>query len=361
MTSIDKNILVGKYQRADENNRLLSAYRPLPPETLKSLREYYRVGLTYTSNAIEGNSLTESETKVVIEDGLTIEGKPLRDIYEAVGHAKAYDFLHEITEKKQLEEEDILTLHRIFYQQIDPEKAGVYRSVKVFISGSRYAVSPVARIAEDMRKLVNWYNRNEKKLHPIELAAELHLRFVFIHPFIDGNGRVSRLLMNLALLRNGFTIAIIPAILRHEYIRSLEAAHTDKSIFFDFISDRVIATQSDLIRLLKSQDDTGSANNPIAVNKIRQGIWTEYDTALSASGKYTEEELEEMPAVGMMVEGDKAYFFTYSAEGADNLVEGKISYNKDAGWRYRLPCHQGQPCFRPDRQLQDGLRRVDGV
>lgn len=269
MTSIDKNILVGKYQRADENNRLLSAYRPLPPETLKSLREYYRVGLTYTSNAIEGNSLTESETKVVIEDGLTIEGKPLRDIYEAVGHAKAYDFLQEITEKKQLEEEDILTLHRIFYQQIDPEKAGVYRSVKVFISGSRYAVSPVARIAEDMRKLVNWYNRNEKKLHPIELAAELHLRFVFIHPFIDGNGRVSRLLMNLALLRNGFTIAIIPAILRHEYIRSLEAAHTDKSIFFDFIADRVIATQSDLIRLLKSQDDTVNTTNDTVNDTVK--------------------------------------------------------------------------------------------
>ncbi len=256
MTSIDKNILVGKYQRADENNRLLSEYRPLPSETLKSLREYYRVGLTYTSNAIEGNSLTESETKVVIEDGLTIEGKPLREIYEAVGHAKAYDFLHEITEKEQLEEEDILTLHRIFYQQIDPEKAGVFRNVKVFISGSRYAVSPVTRIAEDMCKLVSWYNRNEKKLHPIELAAELHLRFVFIHPFIDGNGRVSRLIMNLALLRNGFSIALIPAILRHEYIRSLEAAHTDKSIFIDFIADRVIATQSDLLRLLKSQDDT---------------------------------------------------------------------------------------------------------
>ena len=77
--------------------------------------------------------------------------------------------------------------------------------------------------------------------------------------------------------------------------------------------------------------DTGSADNPSAENMIKQGIWTEYDTALLASGKYTEEELEEMPAVGMMVEGDKAYFFTYSAEGADDLVEGKISYNKDAG------------------------------
>ena len=89
-----------KYSQADENSRILSAYRPLPPETLKSLREYYRVGLTYTSNALEGNSLTESETKVVIENGLTIEGKPLRDHYEAVGHAKAYDYIYNITEKE---------------------------------------------------------------------------------------------------------------------------------------------------------------------------------------------------------------------------------------------------------------------
>lgn len=88
-----KNTLTEKYKIADENNRQISAFRPLPAATLKSLREYYRVGLTYTSNAIEGNSLTESETKVVIEDGLTIEGKPLRDVYEAVGHAKAYDYL----------------------------------------------------------------------------------------------------------------------------------------------------------------------------------------------------------------------------------------------------------------------------
>ena len=82
------------------------------------------------------------------------------------------------------------------------------------------------------------------------------MRFVFIHPFIDGNGRMARLLMNLALLRNGFTLAIIPAVLRHEYIYSLEAAHTDNSVFYDFIADRVIATQLDLIRMLKCEDDT---------------------------------------------------------------------------------------------------------
>ncbi len=256
MSHIDKDALNQKYQQADINNRSIAAYRPLPPETLRSLREYYRVGLTYTSNAIEGNSLTESETKVVIEDGLTIEGKPLREIYEAVGHAHAYDYLHELVGKERLVEEDVLTLHRLFYQQIDPARAGTYRTVKVFISGSSYAVSPVTRIADDMRKLIEWYNRNEQRLHPIELAAVLHMRFVFIHPFIDGNGRVARLVMNLALLRRGFTIALIPALLRHEYVRTLEAAHTDPLLFLDFIADRVIATQSDLLRMFRSQDDT---------------------------------------------------------------------------------------------------------
>lgn len=288
------NAFADKYNKIDENNRLLSAYRPLPPETLKSLREYYRVGLTYTSNALEGNSLTESETKVVIEDGLTIEGKPLRDHYEAVGHAKAYDYIYQITEKECLTEEDILTLHRLFYQQIDAEKAGKYRDVKVYISGSRYSVSAVSKIPAEMQKLVKWYNENEKRLHPVELAATLHQRFVFIHPFVDGNGRVARLLMNLALLRNGFTIAIIPAILRHEYIYSLEAAHTRPELFTDFIADRVIATQLDLLRLMREDDDTvnDTVNDTVkvdtsALSKTEQTVYA----AISSFPDYSYEKL----------------------------------------------------------------------
>lgn len=285
MTDLQK-----KYSQADENNRKLSAYRPLPPETLKSLREYYRVGLTYTSNALEGNSLTESETKVVIEDGLTIEGKPLRDHYEAVGHAKAYDYIYNITEKEGLAEEDILCLHRLFYQQIDSEKAGHYRNVKVYISGSRYAVAAVSKIPDEMQKLVRWYNENEKKLHPVELAATLHQRFVFIHPFVDGNGRVARLLMNLALLRNGYTIAIIPAILRHEYIYSLETAHTRPEVFTDFIADRVIATQLDLLRLMRDDDtvnDTVKRTNTSLLSKTEQAVLD----AISMHPDYSYEQL----------------------------------------------------------------------
>ncbi len=185
----------------------------------------------------------------MIEDGLTIEGKPLHDVYEAVGHAKAYDFLHQLATHKTLEEKDILELHRLFYQQIDNDAAGKYRSIAVFINGSKYP-SPPQKVANDMKKFVAWFNKQESKLHPVEFAALTHKKIVFIHPFIDGNGRLARLLMNLALLRNEYTIAIIPAVLRHEYIESLELVHKDDGIFKAFIVDRLIDTQMDLLRLL---------------------------------------------------------------------------------------------------------------
>lgn len=239
-----------KLAQCEQQQRTLWTYRPLSQETLQSLRDYYRVGLTYTSNALEGNSLTESETKVVIEDGLTIEGKPLRDVYEAVGHARAYDFLQDLSHDAPLTEETICTLHRLFYQQIDPERAGIYRKMPVFISGSQYAVAPVAEISKRMHALVQWYNNHEGKVHPVELAAELHKRFVYIHPFVDGNGRVSRLLMNLSLMRNDYNIAIIPAVCRSEYITALEQGHKDAEAFVDFVADRVIMTQQDILRLL---------------------------------------------------------------------------------------------------------------
>jgi len=239
------------------------AMRPLPEETLKSLRDYYRIGLTYTSNAIEGNSLTESETKVVIEDGLTIEGKPLRDVYEAVGHAHAYDYIHTLATTKPLEETDILELHRLFYEKIDNEKAGHYRTVPVFISGSQYAVSPPARIESDMKKFVKWFNDNEHRLPTPEFAALAHQKFVFIHPFIDGNGRVARLILNLALIRGEYTIALIPALLRHEYVMALEASHKTPNVFVDFIAERIIATQMDLLRLLTDGGVNGGVNDTV--------------------------------------------------------------------------------------------------
>ncbi len=270
-----------KYKIAEANNQKLLALRPLPPETLQSLRDYYRIGLTFSSNALEGNSLTESETKVVIEDGLTIQGKPLRDVYEAVGHAKAYDYIYELATNKTLKEDDILLLHNMFYSQIDQEQAGTYRAVSVFISGSRYSVTPPQKIASEMKKFMAWINKNELKIQPVEFAALVHKKFVFIHPFIDGNGRLARLLMNLVLLRNEYSIALIPAVLRNEYIASLELAHTDDTRFREFIADRIIATQLDLLRLLDESGGvkpitggvkSGSALESGGVNSLEEQI-----------------------------------------------------------------------------------------
>lgn len=241
-----------KLKKAAENNAKLVAMRPLPKETLKSLRAFYRVGLTYSSNAIEGNSLTETETKVVIEDGLTVGGKPLRDVYEALGHAKAYDRIHSLAKHKVLEESDILNLHKLFYQLIDKKNAGRYRTVPVFISGSHYALTPPQRIPAEMKKFVEWFNKNEPKMNPVEFAARAHQKFVFIHPFVDGNGRVARLIMNLALLRGEYTVAIIPAVRRMEYVAALESARKDVSAFVEFVADCVVSTQEDLLRLLKN-------------------------------------------------------------------------------------------------------------
>lgn len=228
----------------------LAALRPLPEATLESLRGYYRIGLTYTSNALEGNSLTESETKVVIEDGLTIGGKPLKDIYEASGHARAYDFLYQISKTRPIAESDILELHRLFYSQIDKEKAGVWRKVRVFISGSHRVLPAPEKVPSLMAAFVKWMAANEGKLHPVEFAALVHQKFVYIHPFVDGNGRVARLLMNLALLRAGWTIAVIPPVCRHDYIATLDKAGRSPAPFVLFIRDRVCETQKELLRLM---------------------------------------------------------------------------------------------------------------
>ncbi|MBQ6925257.1 MAG: Fic family protein [Kiritimatiellae bacterium] len=249
----------------------LAALRPLPAATLKSLREYYRVGLTYTSNALEGNSLTESETKVVIEDGLTIGGKPLRDIYEATGHARAYDFLYEISKERPVSESDILELHRLFYSQIDKDNAGVWRKVPVFISGSHRALPAPEKVPSLMAGFVKWMAENEGKLHPVEFAALVHQKFVYIHPFVDGNGRMARLLMNLALLRAGWTIAIIPPICRHDYIATLDKAGRSPTPFVLFVRDRIIETQRELLRLMGQSiaigDEGVNAKNDEGVNE----------------------------------------------------------------------------------------------
>lgn len=237
-------------EKIDHYKRAIDEIRPFESHLLNELKNYYRIGLTWSSNALEGNTLTESETKVLLEDGLTVGGKPLSDTFEALGHAKAYDFMFTILGNRQISEDDALTMHRLFLKDINLPFAGKYRTDPVLITGSKYPVCKVKEIEAEMKTLFHWVASERMSYHPVEFAAQLHKRFVFIHPFIDGNGRISRLLMNSALLQDGYMLAIIPPILRQEYISLLEQAHTNDQPFIDFIAERVLESEKDIMRLL---------------------------------------------------------------------------------------------------------------
>ena len=238
------------YEQVDAAKAALDVVRPFEGEMLDQLKAYFRVGLTWSSNALEGNSLTESETKVLLEDGLTVGGKPLRDTFEALGHAEAFDFMFTLLRNRKISENDALTMHRMFYKGIDDNYAGRYRDRTIIITGSKYPVCKVEHISEEMESLYAWADSERSAMHPVEFAAQLHKRFVFIHPFIDGNGRLSRLLMNTALIQDGYMPAIIPPSLRQEYIGLLERAHIDDQHFIEFIAERVLESEKSIMRLL---------------------------------------------------------------------------------------------------------------
>ena len=202
----------------------LDEHSPFSEHTATQLKDYYRILLTYTSNAIEGNTLTESETKVVIEDGITIGGKSLREHYEAIGHAKAYDHIYSMLDKP-VTEEDILFLHKLFFEQIDSGNAGSYRKKNVIITGTDYLPPDYQKVPELMKKHIENINKDVKDKHPLEEASDLHAEFESIHPFTDGNGRIGRLLLSIFTMKNGYCPVIIPPIRRAEYITAMRKSN----------------------------------------------------------------------------------------------------------------------------------------
>ncbi len=251
--------MVGKFEscikKVDEAKKQIDKHRPLNKHARVQLKEYYRIGLTYSSNAIEGNSLTETETKIVLQDGITIGGKPLKDHYEAIGHSQAYDLLYKLAKNGDITEKNILDLHKLFYYHIDNKQAGKYRKAQVFITGSDFYPPPASKVPALMKKFTNSINSLKEKYHPVEYAALLHLELVTIHPFVDGNGRTARLLMNLALLQTGFVITIIPPVLRQDYIDAIAISQTnqkDVKPFINFISAMVYESQKDYLRMLNA-------------------------------------------------------------------------------------------------------------
>ncbi|MEZ4915840.1 MAG: Fic family protein [Chitinophagales bacterium] len=218
--------LESTYQRIFDKKAKLDAKRPLPYGVLHRLKEDLALEWTYNSNSIEGNTLTLQETKIVIEEGMTVKGKSLREHFETTNHHEAIEFLQTLVGNNYtLNEKDILDVHHIVMTKIEKEFAGRYRNGGVRIVGANFVPPNALKVDGLMNNLVTWVNKNSLQLNPLALATVFHHRFAMIHPFFDGNGRTIRLTMNLLLMKAGFPPAIILKNDRKKYYAALNQAN----------------------------------------------------------------------------------------------------------------------------------------
>jgi Fic family protein len=220
----------------------LDSLRPLSEEQLQRLKSYFDIEFTYNSNAIEGNTLSFSETKLVVNEGLTIGGKTLSEHLEAINHKEAIDFIEELSKQQTITLKDIKDLHYLILKNIDNKNAGAFRDIEVGVrksDGKIHKFCEPLKVPEKMQQFVEEFNKYTNDV--ITQAAKLHLEFVTIHPFSDGNGRCARLLMNLKLLQNGYPLTIIQVKDRVEYIQAIEQFQQsgDDAIFVEFIAKKI--------------------------------------------------------------------------------------------------------------------------
>jgi Fic family protein len=225
----------------DTLKKELDGYRPFSVELIHGLKQLFDVDLTYNSTAIEGNTFSFQETKILLLDGITIGGKSMREHLEIINHKEAIDYIEALSKKKteNLTKTDIFNIHAIILQGIDPKNAGKYREASVYVNlsdGKKHIFCDPLKIVDEMDLYFNWLF-STKNEHPVIIAAEAHTRFVSIHPFIDGNGRTARLIMNLILLQNGYVPSIIKNKERVKYLDAIEnwQQNNNKKDFYEIM------------------------------------------------------------------------------------------------------------------------------
>jgi len=225
--SNDQDIIL---EQIEDLKKCLDSFRPLEGRHIEKLDQYFDEVYTYDSTTIEGNTLTLQETALVINKGVTIGGKSLNEHFEIINHKEAIDYIKDAVKKKNsYNKRLLLDIHQLILKNINPQDAGKYRNIDVFISGSEHKPPTFLQVESLMEDYFKYYEDNKDILNPVLLSAELHNRLVTIHPFIDGNGRTSRLIMNLVLLQHGFPITNISSRndLREDYYKSLETSQVN--------------------------------------------------------------------------------------------------------------------------------------
>ncbi|KAF0133684.1 MAG: filamentation induced by cAMP protein Fic [Candidatus Saganbacteria bacterium] len=275
--------------RIEQKLKILNRLRPLPAAQVRKLKEQFQIEMTYNSNGIEGNSLTMKETFLVINEGITIKGKPLKDHLEAKDHYAALQYLYELVEKDKkhtISELLIRHLHQLVVMDTDREWAGKYRDGNVIIGGAKHAPPEAIEIHGKMHDLIVWFKQNINKLHPIELAAIFHHKLVFVHPFFDGNGRTARLAMNLLLMGKGYPLAVISKNDRKKYYRVL--AEADKNNFVPLVRFLAQAVERSLdiyLKVLKTKNVKAGSELSLSQLAKKTRFSAKYLNLLARQGK----------------------------------------------------------------------------
>ncbi len=276
-------------KRIDQKLQLIQAKRPLSAQLVKKLKEQFSFDLTYNSNAIEGNKLTLKETYLVINDGMTVKGKSLKDHLEAKNHNKAIHYLYELGEhdkKHTISEQLIRSLQHLIIKEIEDSDAGRYRQGIVLITGSSHKPPDAFKIPKLMEDLTVWIKKNTGKLHPVQLAALAHHKLVNIHPFTDGNGRTARLFINLILMQKGYPMVVILKNDRQKYFRALEKA--DKGSTDDiekFIAQAVERSMNIYLKAIESPSNKNDKLVPLSTLSKHGSFSSKYLNLLVRSGK----------------------------------------------------------------------------
>lgn len=234
----------------DEKKKIIDSYKLFEKQNIDQIKNFFKIELTWSSNALDKNSVTKLETKILLEDELSIGGKSIEDTFNILGHGNAFDFMFSLCWSNSILEKDLLMMHKLYYRFNDFEYAGIYRKQDIYITGSEYSTCKKELVQDEMNKLFLWIKNERNSYHPIEFSALLHKKFVFIQPFFRGNGIIARLLMNLVLIQNEYLMAIIPPSLREKYISLLEQSHVNDKDFITFIAERVLQSEENIIRLL---------------------------------------------------------------------------------------------------------------